>query len=59
MATFSATMTPPSGVTVATVYQAKSGKVYTPSSGTVVVSDEGDARDLICQGWATTSITRG
>ena len=58
MATFSATMTPPSGVTVATIFQAKSGKTYTPSSGAVVVDDEGDARDLVWQGWTTTSISR-
>jgi len=56
---FSATMTPPSGATIATVYQAKSGKVYTPSSNTVVVDNEGDARDLAWQGWTTTSITSG
>ena len=56
---FSAVMTPPSGVTTATVLQAKSGKVYTPTDGTIVVTDEGDARDLAWQGWVTTSITRG
>ena len=54
---FSATMIPPSGAPVATIFQAKSGKTYTPSSGTVVVSDEGDARDLVWQGWTTTSVT--
>jgi hypothetical protein len=57
--TFSATLSPPSGITVATIFQAKSGKVYTPTDGTIIVTDEGDARDLAWQGWVTTSITRG
>jgi len=59
MATFSATLSPPSGVTVSTVMQGRSGASYTPAGGQVTVTDERDLQALVDQGWAVVSVTRG
>ena len=56
---FSATLTPPSGLALASIYQGGSGATYTPSGGQLVVTDERDARALIDRGWTVTSIVGG
>jgi hypothetical protein len=60
MAAFSATLSLPAGQAAATNYQCRSGSVYTPASnGQVTVTSEGDYTDLVKQGWAVVSVTRG
>lgn len=56
---FLATLQPPSGTSVTTVMQGRSGAVYTPSGGQVVVTDERDYTSLVDLGWTVVSVTRG
>ena len=55
--TFSATLSPPTGLTVASIMTGLSGRTYTPSGGQVVITDERDARALISGGWAVVTIS--
>ena len=55
--TFSATLAPPNGVTLATAMTGMSGKTYTPSGGQVVITDERDARALISGGWSVVTVS--
>ncbi len=55
--TFSATLTPPTGITVPSVMQGVSGATYSSGSGQVTVTDETDYRALVRQDWTVVSIS--
>ncbi|MGA7872946.1 MAG: hypothetical protein WCA22_18810 [Candidatus Binatus sp.] len=55
MATF--TLSPPTGLSLATVYQGASGATYTPSAGGyLVINDEKDVRAFLEHGWVAASV---
>jgi hypothetical protein len=66
-ATFGASLLPPGGTPLATIYQGQSGTVYTPwvsvndnvTTSGLYVTDERDFEALVRQGWSVISVTRG
>ncbi len=56
---FSATLTPPSGLSLPTKLAGASGTVYVPGSTSVTVSNERDMQALVSQGWGVSSYTAG
>jgi hypothetical protein len=58
MATFTATLSPPTGQTPTTNYKCRSGAVYVPSGGNVTVNNEKDFSDFVKMGWVVVTLTR-
>ncbi len=54
MATF--TLSPPTGLTLATMYHGRNGATYTPVAGQLVVTDEEDLRAFVGRGWTVVEV---
>jgi hypothetical protein len=59
MATFQATLSPPPGSTLASIYQLRSGATaMLDADGHLTVTDEADMRGLLQDGWTVIEISR-